>query len=115
MKHIEYNPSTHARPERFHYYYFLFVLLYLDPLLVAGSLDDPVDIDAGYVDVLCSKGPNIHHLFHLHRDRMMNSAPSPIKCLVTLEIKDQIRKPCTDVITQPGNNFCLHGYGNQIN
>lgn len=52
---------------------------YLDPFFVAGSLDDPLDVDAGYVDVLFSEGPNIHHLLHLHRDT--------VKCLTTIEIK----------------------------
>lgn len=41
---------------------------YLNPFLIAGSLDNSVDVDAGYVDVLFSKGSNVHHLFHLHRD-----------------------------------------------
>lgn len=44
------------------------LVLYLNPFLVAVSLDNPVDVDAGYVDVLFSEGPNIHHFFHLHRD-----------------------------------------------
>lgn len=44
------------------------LVLYLNPFLIAGSLDNSVDVDAGYVDVLFSKGSNIHHLFHLHRD-----------------------------------------------
>lgn len=44
------------------------LVLYLNPFLEAGSLDNPVDIDAGYVDVLCSEGPNIHYLLHLHTD-----------------------------------------------
>lgn len=43
--------------------------MYLNPFLVTASLDDPVDVDAGYVDVLFSKGPNIHHFLYLHRDR----------------------------------------------
>lgn len=48
-------------------------VLYLNPFLVAGSLDNPVDVDAGYVDVLFSKGPDIHHLLHLQRQRVMSS------------------------------------------
>lgn len=44
------------------------LVLYLNPFLIAGSLDNSVDVDAGYVDVLFSKGSNVHHLFHLHRD-----------------------------------------------
>lgn len=50
---------THASSDR--------LLLYLNPFFVAVSLDNPMDIDAGYVDVLCSKVPNIHHLLHLQR------------------------------------------------
>lgn len=41
---------------------------YLNSLLIARSLDNSVDIDAGYVDVLLSESPNIYHLFHLHGD-----------------------------------------------
>lgn len=44
------------------------LLLYLNPFLKAGSLDNSVDVDAGYMDVLFSKGSNIHQLFHLHRN-----------------------------------------------
>lgn len=44
------------------------LIFYLNPFLVAVPLDDPVDVDAGDVDVLFSKGPDIHHLLHLHRD-----------------------------------------------
>lgn len=44
------------------------LVLYLNPFFVASSLDNPVDVDAGYVDVLFCKGPNIHHLLHLRRD-----------------------------------------------
>lgn len=42
---------------------------YLNPLLVAAALDNPVDVDAGYVDVPFSKSSNIHHLLHLHTHR----------------------------------------------
>lgn len=42
--------------------------LYLDPFFVAISLDNPVHVDAGYVDVLFGKSPNIHHLLHLRRE-----------------------------------------------
>lgn len=43
-------------------------VLYLNPLFVAASLDNPVDIDAGYVYVLFGKRSNIHHLLHLHTE-----------------------------------------------
>lgn len=45
-------------------------VLYLNPFLIAGSLDNPMDVDAGYVDVLCSKGPNIYHLLHLQGTKL---------------------------------------------
>lgn len=86
------------------------LVLYLNPFLVAGSLDNPVDVDAGYVDVLFSKGPNIHHLLHLHRDTEWWAPSSPVRCLTTLEIKVQIRKPRTDGTALPGNSLCLPSY-----
>lgn len=42
--------------------------LYLDPFLIAASLDDSVDIDTGNVNVFCGKIPDVHHLLNLHRD-----------------------------------------------
>lgn len=42
--------------------------LYLNPFFIAISLDNPVHVDAGYVDVLFGKSPNIHHLLHLRRE-----------------------------------------------
>lgn len=47
---------------------FKWTVLYLDPFFVAASLDDPVDVDARYVDVLFGEGADVHHLLHLHRD-----------------------------------------------
>lgn len=40
---------------------------HLYPLLVAVSLNDPVDVDTGDVDVLLRKRTHVHHLLHLHR------------------------------------------------
>lgn len=64
-------------------------MLYLNPFLIAGSLDNPVDVDAGYVDVFFSKGPNIHNLLHLHTDTEWSAAPSPGEFLKNLLIKDR--------------------------
>lgn len=55
------------------------LVLYLNPFFVAGSLDNPVDVDAGYVDVLFSKGPHLHHLLHLHGDTRGLSSTSTCK------------------------------------
>lgn len=85
------------------------LVLYLDPFLIAGSLDHPVDVDAGYVDVLFSKSPNIHHFFHLQTDTQW-APPSPVTYLTILEIKALIRAPCTDKTVLPENNLCLHSY-----
>lgn len=38
---------------------------YLNPLLVAGPLDDPLDIDVRYMDVLWGDFPNLHNLLYL--------------------------------------------------
>lgn len=38
---------------------------YLNPLLVAGPLDDPLDVDVRYMDVFRGDFPNLHNLLHL--------------------------------------------------
>lgn len=69
------------------------VLLYLYSLLVAGSLDYPVDVDAGDVDVLLRKGSHIHHLLHLHRDTQKRQDElSPPKCCLTVVIAMEIQR-----------------------
>ncbi|TNN64487.1 hypothetical protein EYF80_025235 [Liparis tanakae] len=44
-----------------------------------GPLDNPVDVDAGDVDVLFGKGPHLHHLLHLHGDTRGLSSTSTCK------------------------------------
>lgn len=56
--------------------------LYLDPFFVAVSLDNSVHVDAGYVDVLFGKSPNIHHLLHLRREAQRWAPPSPATALI---------------------------------
>lgn len=56
---------------------------YLDPFFVAISLDNPVHVDAGYVDVLFGKSPNIHHLLHLRREAQRWAPPSPVTALIS--------------------------------
>lgn len=38
---------------------------YLNPLFIAGSLDDPLDIDVRYMDVLRGNFPDLHNLLYL--------------------------------------------------
>lgn len=45
---------------------------HLDPFLVAISLDDPVDVDAGDVDVLCCKCAHIYNLLHLTTEHRLD-------------------------------------------
>lgn len=78
---------------------------YLDPFLIAASLDDSVDIDTGDVDVLCSKSPHVHHLLNLHGDAERWAPPSPVTRLTTLQIAAQITARA-DETTLPENNLC---------
>lgn len=101
---------TQSRNYRENGYVCIGLALYLNPFLVACSLDNPVDVDARYVDVLFGEGPNIHHLLHLRRHTEWWAPLSPVKCLTTIEIKKvQIRKPHAPMELQK-NNLCLPGY-----
>lgn len=62
----------------------LISIFYLNPFLIAASLDNSVDIDTGDVDVLCGECPDVHHLLHLRRDAEWWTPPSPITHLTTL-------------------------------
>lgn len=81
-------------------------IFYLNPFLIAASLDNPVHIDTGDVDVLRGKRPDVHHLLHLSKDAEWWAPPSPATRLATLQIKAQIAAR-VDETTLPENNLCL--------
>lgn len=62
---------------------------HLDPFLVAITLDDPVDVDAGDVDVLCCKCAHVYNLLHLKTERRPAEGDNEIKvsCFFVIQRK----------------------------
>lgn len=81
-------------------------IFYLNPFLIASSLDNSVNIDTGDVDVLCGERSDLHHLLHLSKDAEWWAPPSPVTRLTPLQIKAQITAR-VDETTLPENNLCL--------